>query len=236
VGEIGSYENTEGCTLGGLNWNQTAYNDAQSNLTAHNVGVGAAGYYMLGGPGREPGGFTTTKADATNWGKLQAQEAVLRITQTLGLPVVFMDIQDADPHGWNEAFSAVCPLDGVEIANTIASSLDRLTFNGFWDYINNNTVYFPAVYAAGGSVGSSWNNIFGSSQTLGNTLEWTYVNETSSLATFPAGWAVGSTHPVWYASAPAKCELMWQWSGGDGVNNGVGDFDQIDANNAIACA
>ena len=23
--------------------------------------------------------------------------------------------------------------------------------------------------------------------------------------------------------------LMWQWSGGGGVSNGVGDFDQIDA-------
>jgi len=23
---------------------------------------------------------------------------------------------------------------------------------------------------------------------------------------------------------------MWQWSGGGGIRNGVGDFDQIDAN------
>jgi hypothetical protein len=24
--------------------------------------------------------------------------------------------------------------------------------------------------------------------------------------------------------------VMWQWSGGGGITNGVGDFDQIDTN------
>ena len=27
----------------------------------------------------------------------------------------------------------------------------------------------------------------------------------------------------------SKYALMWQWSGGGGVRNGIGDFDQIDS-------
>ena len=29
-------------------------------------------------------------------------------------------------------------------------------------------------------------------------------------------------------TSKSKYALMWQWSGGGGVRNGVGDFDQID--------
>ncbi len=89
---------------------------------------------------------------------------------------------------------------------------------------------------AGGSGGSSWNGIFGRGQTLGDTLEWTYVNETKSISTFPTGWSVGGTVPVWYASAPSSCQMLWQWSGGNGQLNRVGgDFDQIDGNRVFVC-
>jgi Domain of unknown function (DUF4232) len=233
VGELGAYDVWKGCTSG-INWNQTGYNDAQSNYTNHSVGVGAGGYWMMAGPGREPGGFTSSGTNATNWGTSQAQRAVSdAMGQPLSFPYIFMDIEAADPHGWNKGFNGVC--SGTVTASSISSTLDRDTFNGFWNYVENSSPYLAAVYEAGGCCGSSWNGIFGSSQTLGNTLEWTYVNETTSLSTFPTGWSVNGTVPVWYASAPSKCQMMWQWSGGNGQLNGVGDFDQIDGNRDFVC-
>jgi hypothetical protein len=133
------------------------------------------------------GGYNSSGTNATNWGTSQAQRAVSDVSQTLGFPYIFMDIEAADPHGWNEGFSGVC--SGTETAGSIPSALDRDTFNGFWNYVNNSSAFFAAVYEAGGG-SSSWDDIFGSGQTLGNTLEWTYENETKSLSTFPAGWSV----------------------------------------------
>ncbi len=234
VGELGDYEVWQGCG-GSINWNQTGYNDAEGNLRNHSVGVGVAGYWMMAGPGREPGGYSSSGTTATNWGTSQAERAVSDVSQTLGFPYIFMDIEAADPHGWNEGFNGVC--SGTETAGSIPVTLDRDTFNGFWNYVNNSSAFFPSVYEAGGSGGSSWDGIFGSGQTLGNTLEWTYVNETPSVSTFPAGWSVSGTVPVWYASAPSQCQMMWQWSGGDGVLNQYrGDFDQIDGNRLFSCA
>ncbi len=232
VGELGAYDVWQGCTSG-VNWNPTAYNDAQSNFTSHSAGVGAGGYWMMAGPGREPGGFTTSEASATSWGTSQAQRAVSdAMIQPLSFPYIFMDIEAADPHGWNEGFSSVC--GSSETASSISATLDRDTFNGFWDYVEDDSPYLAAVYEAGGDGGNSWSDIFGS-QSLGGTAEWTYVNETSSLATFPTGFSVGGTTAVWFASAPSQCQMMWQWSGGDGQLNGIGDFDQIDTNRNLVC-
>jgi hypothetical protein len=46
---------------------------------------------------------------------------------------------------------------------------------------------------------------------------------------------VSGTTAVWFASAPSQCQMMWQWSGGNGQRNGIGDFDQIDANRNFVC-
>ena len=65
--------------------------------------------------------------------------------------------------------------------------------------------------------------------------EWTYQPETTNLGNAPYGWRLnhgsggyaqffgGQTYNSMYA-------LMWRWSGGGGLRNGVGDFDQIDLN------
>jgi hypothetical protein len=234
VGELGGYDLWKNCVSGGPNWNQTGYNDAQSNFTNHSVGVGAGGYWMMAGPGREPGGFTTAAADATNWGTSQAERAVSDVGQPVSFPYIFMDIEAADPHGWNKGFSGTCA--ATETASSISTALDVDTFNGFWNYVEGHSPYLPAVYEAGGSGGSSWSGIFGSSKPLTDTLEWTYTNETSSISTFPTGWSVNGTAPAWYASAPSSCQVMWQWSGGNGQINSVGgDFDQIDGNRTFAC-
>jgi hypothetical protein len=232
IGELGAWNVWKGCTSG-VNWNQTGYLDAQSNYTNHGVGVGAGVYYQMAGPGREPGGYSDSASSAMSWGTSQAENAVADFQQAVSFPYVFMDIEAADPWGWNEGFSGVC--SGTSTAGSIPYAIDRDAFNGFWDYIEDDSPYLPAVYEAGGGGGSSWDGIFTSSETLGNTLEWTYVNETSSLSTFPTGWAVHGVGPVWYASAPSKCEMVWQWSGGNGQTNGIGDFDQIDANLDFNC-
>jgi hypothetical protein len=232
IGELGSYSNWYGCTSG-VNWNQTGYLDAQSNYYNHSVGVGAGTYYMLGGPGREPGGYNSSATNAMNWGTAEAKNAVADFQQAVSFPYIFMDIESAYSNGWNEGFAGVC--SGTETAGSIPGAIDRDTFNGFWDYIEEDSPYLPAVYEAGGGGPNSWDAIFGSGEDLGNTMEWTYVNETSSVSTFPIGWSVDGIGPVWYAAAPAKCEMLWQWSGGNGQGNGIGDFDQIDGNLDFGC-
>ena len=234
IGEIGDYSHWQGCNSNILNWNQTAYNDAQSNFNSHHVGVGAAGYWMMAGPGRESGYSSTNGTEAYNWGQAQAQRVVSTdLGQALGFPYVVMDIEDVYNHGWNEAWNGPC--GGTVVAGSVPASIDRDTFNGFWDYIEHDSAYFPSVYDAGGGGSNAWSAVFGS-QTLGNTMEWTYVNETSSISTFPTGWNVAGTTPVWFASAPSQCQMLWQWSGGNGQLNHVrGDFDQIDGNLDTSC-
>jgi hypothetical protein len=232
VGELGAYDVWKGCTSG-INWNQTGYNDAEGNFVNHNVGVGAGGYWMMAGPGREPGGYTTSGTNATNWGTSQAQRAISDVGQTLGFGYIFMDIEAVVPHGWNAGWAGVC--SNTETASFISSTLDRDTFNGFWNQVWYHSSFFIGVYDAGGGGPNSWSSVFGS-QTLGNTSEWTYVNETSSISAFPSGFCVGGTCAVWFASAPSGCQMLWQWSGGNGQLNGVGDFDQIDGNRKFSCA
>jgi hypothetical protein len=231
IGELGSYSNWYGCTSG-VNWNQTGYVDAEDNYLNHSVGVGAGTYYMFGGPGVEPGGYNGSASTAMSWGTDQAENAMSDFQEGVAFPYMFMDIESAYDNGWNEGWGGTC--DDGATASSIPIAIDRDTFNGFWDYIEDDTAYIPAVYEAGGCAYNSWCGIFTNSETLGNTAEWTYIDETTSLATFPTGWSVAGTVPLWFASAPAKCETLWQWSGGNGQTNGIGDFDQIDAND-LSC-
>jgi hypothetical protein len=104
-------------------------------------------------------------------------------------------------------------------------------FNGFYDYLTSRSSRIPGVYSSP----RVWAAIFGSGAAarILHTHEWTYEPETSNLALAPSGWCLKNSSTcaqffggVTRASAMA---LMWQWSGGGGVRNGIGDFDQIDA-------
>ena len=68
---------------------------------------------------------------------------------------------------------------------------------------------------------------------IGNTDEWTYEPETTNFGLAPVGWCLKgtSTCAAFFGGVTRSSPraLMWQWSGGGGVSNGVGDFDQIDA-------
>jgi hypothetical protein len=47
------------------------------------------------------------------------------------------------------------------------------------------------------------------------------------------GFSASNASARWFANAPAACQLMWQWSGGDCVLNSYRDFYQVQtANNA----
>jgi hypothetical protein len=106
--------------------------------------------------------------------------------------------------------------------------------NGFADYVTSHSSYSVGVYSAP----DIWASIFGtgSDASIPNTYEWTYESFTSSLANPPAGWCLTGSASSTCASffggqtSASSYALMWQWSGGGGSDNGIGDFDQIDAN------
>ena len=75
---------------------------------------------------------------------------------------------------------------------------------------------------------------------LTDTDEWTYEPETTDYAgAYPYGWCLDSRRRAVRAvlRRPDQRQqpdaLMWQWSGGGGVTNGIGgfngDLDTIDA-------
>ena len=109
--------------------------------------------------------------------------------------------------------------------------MDYATFTGFRNYIDAHSPYLAGVYSAGGRSYGSWSGIFGG-ELIKHTAEWTFDNEQAWLR-FPWGFSDSGADAWWFGRAPAACHLMWQWSGGNGVLNGYGDFDQASgANNA----
>jgi hypothetical protein len=126
------------------------------------------------------------------------------------------------------------PCSTVVRSTGIAASVDRADLNGFAAYVTSHSSYKVGVYSAPGI----WASIFGtgSASLIPNTYEWTYEAFTSSLAHPPRGWCLtgsaSSTCADFFGgmTSGSKYALMWQWSGGGGSSNGVGDFDQIDGN------
>ena len=67
---------------------------------------------------------------------------------------------------------------------------------------------------------------------LRTTAEWTFTDESTTVA-FPSGWSSPDATALFFANAPARCQLAWQFSGGNGdVNPYGGDYDQFDGNHA----
>jgi hypothetical protein len=118
----------------------------------------------------------------------------------------------------------------------VPANVDFATWVGFANYIDDHSPYLAAVYSSGGNSYGSWAGIFGSEK-ISNTAEWTFTNEQSQLD-FPSGFSGSHASPQWFSSEPAACDLLWQWSGGNGVLNGNGDYDVAEAANDAtpACA
>jgi Protein of unknown function (DUF4232) len=233
IGEMGSYLNWKGCTTSGLNWIQANYNMANDNLVKYHVGLGAAAYWFAAGPGRDPH-YDGTVTEATAWGVAQARQVIASLHGSFfGFRYIFMDIENngtaPDGNGWNTAWNSPC--GNTVRAWYIDPAVDYATFSGFRNYIDIHSPYLAGVYSAGGRSYGSWAGIFGGGQ-IHHTAEWTFDNEQAKLG-FPWSFSDSGANAWWFASAPAACHLMWQWSGGNGVLNSYGDFDQASgANNA----
>ena len=73
MGEIGKWDVWQGCDSNGLAWNETDYDDANTNYDNYVDGVGALGYWMMAGPGRDPH-YSGTTSEATTWGNTRRKK------------------------------------------------------------------------------------------------------------------------------------------------------------------
>ncbi len=218
-----------------LAYSATNAAQARTNFTKYGRGVGYGAYWFMGGPGVDPH-YSGTVAEATSWGAQQAARTLTDIADGGGInyPVVWADIElpgitPAPDNGWNSVYTSTC--SGKVKQSSVPASLDRAEFNGYAAYIAAHSKYKVGVYSSP----SVWSSIFGTGSfaAIPNTYEWTYEPETASLGNAPFGWCLnhgsGSCAQFFGGQTNAsKYALMWQWSGGGGVRNGIGDFDQID--------
>ena len=232
IGMTGSWSHWLGCKGGFLAWSSTNSAQADTNYTKYGKGIGTAVYWFMGGPGVDPS-WNGSAAEASTWGARQAARALADIAgEHVTYPVVFMDIElpgvaPATDNGWNNVYTSPC--SGVVKHAGVPAAVDRADFNGFWNYITAHSKYKPGVYSAP----SIWTQIFGtgSAASIPRTNEWTYEPETASLSNAPAGWCLKSGGCAQFFGGVSRSSanaLMWQWSGGGGVRNAIGDFDQID--------
>jgi hypothetical protein len=240
VGMTGSWSYWLGCKGGFIAFSSANAAQAHTNYTKYHTGIGDAVYWFMGGPGVDPN-WNGTATEAYQWGARQAARALADIANgPIDYPVVWMDIElpgvaPANDNGWNNVYTSPC--SGVVRQQHILASIDRADFNGFWDYIAAHSRFKPGVYSAP----QVWNSVFGSNSAspgspgyIPHAAEWTYWPETSSLSNAPYGWRLnhgtGATAQFFGGQTSASSTaLMWQWSGGGGIRNGIGDFDQIDA-------
>jgi hypothetical protein len=239
IGMAANWANLEDCKKIVV-WSATNSSQANQNYALH-LGVGTGVYYFMGGPGVDPH-YNGTTSEASAWGAAQAAYALADTAKLhVTYPVIWMDIElpggpsdytPAPDNGWNSVYTAPC--SSVVKSGYVAASVDRAEVNGFADYVTSHSSYKVGVYSAPGI----WASIFGTGTdaSLPNTYEWTYEAFTSSLAHPAIGWCLTGSASSTCASffggqtSASKYALMWQWSGGGGSDNGVGDFDQIDAN------
>jgi hypothetical protein len=235
IGMAGNWARTENCSTG----NFLAYapaNAAQAldNYVHHALGIGIGVYWYMGGPGVDPH-WNGTAAEATKWGAYQAELTLAAMKKIhITYPVVWADIElpgikPATDNGWNNAYTSPC--SGVVKQQHILATIDRAEFNGYAAYITAHSTYKVGVYSSAGV----WTSIFGTgtASKIPNTYEWTYEPETASLSAAPSGWCLsGGKGPCAQffggQASSSKYALMWQWSGGGGVRNPYGDYDQID--------
>jgi hypothetical protein len=236
MGMAGNWARTLGCRTGNfLAWSPANSAQANSNYTKYNMGVGTGVYWYMGGPGVDPH-WNGTAAEASRWGAQQAAWTLAAMKSLhVTYPVVWADIEEpgiapAYDNGWNAAYTSPC--SGVIRAGHAhtPAAVDRAEFNAFAGYIVGHSSYKVGVYSSY----PIWTNIFGTgtASLIPNTYEWTYLPETSKLSLAPVGWCLrggaGCAQFFGGQTSASKYALMWQWSGGGGIRNAYGDFDQID--------
>jgi hypothetical protein len=234
IGMAGNWARMEGCRTGNfLAWSPANSAQANTNFTRYHTGIGTGVYWYMGGPGVDPH-WNGTAAETSKWGALQAADALAAMKSlAVTYPVVWADIEfpgiaPAPDNGWNSVYSSPC--SGYVVQRYVPATIDRAEFNGFAAYITAHSKYKVGVYSAP----QVWSSIFGTgnASAILNTYEWTYWTETSHLSAAPSGWCLRGTSSCAEffggQTSSSKYALLWQWSGGGGVSNGYGDFDQID--------
>jgi len=237
IGMTGNWANLAGCHKIVV-WSAANSAQANTNYRVYHRGIGTGVYWFMGGPGVDPH-YNGTTSEAYAWGEQQAARTLYDIGHvSVTYPVVFMDVEipgdapdytPAPDNGWNSVYTSAC--SGVVQTGYVPASLDRADINGFAAYLTTHSSYKAGVYSAPGV----WTSIFGTgtASLIPNTYEWTYVPATASLSDAPSGWCLKSGGCAQFfggQTSSSAYALMWQWSGGGGIRNGVGDFDQIDAN------
>jgi hypothetical protein len=233
IGMAGSWSYWLGCRGGFLAWSSANSAQADTNYTRYGQGIGTAVYWFMGGPGVDPG-YNGTRAEASTWGARQAARTLANMAKEhVTYPVVFMDIElpgvaPAFDNGWDDVYTSAC--SGVVKHRGIPAALARADFNGFFNYVSAHSSYKVGVY----SNAATWTQIFGTGAAgaIPHTYEWTYEPETAHLSDAPRGWCLKSGGCAQFfggVTSTSARALMWQWSGGGGVRNAIGDFDQIDA-------
>jgi hypothetical protein len=236
VGMVGNWARVEGCTTGNfIDFSYSNRDQANTDYNTYHIGIGTAAYWYMGGPGVDPN-WNGSTAEAANWGAQQASR-MLTAVKSLGItyPVLWADIEKpgiapAPDNGWTSVYTSPC--SGKVKQNNVPWIVDRAEFNGFAAYITAHSTFKVGVYSSP----TIWPSIFGtlSASLIPNTYEWTYWPETSNLNAYPYAWRLSQGKSTLYAqffggqTYSSPFALMWQWSGGGGVRNGLGDFDQID--------
>lgn len=238
IGMAGNWARTEGCKTGNfLAWSSTNSAQANTNYSTYHLGIGTAVYWYMGGPGVDPH-YNGTTTEAAKWGADQASWTLSAMSKLhVTYPIVWADIElpgiePAPDNGWNTVYTSPCS-ETVK-ASYIATTVDRAVFNAYASYITSHSKYKVGVYSSLGV----WESIFGPNTSsnpesqIPDTYVWSYEPETSHLSQAPDGWCLRgtSTCAKFFGGQNynSKYALMWQWSGGGGVTNGYGDFDQID--------
>jgi hypothetical protein len=91
IGMAGNWAHWQGCG-GGLVWSAANASQAAANLARNQVGIGAADFWFMAGPGTDPR-YNGTVAEATAWGERQAARALADIGAAPRYPVLWMDVE-----------------------------------------------------------------------------------------------------------------------------------------------
>jgi hypothetical protein len=233
VGEVGTWTDMRGCASGSA-FNVTAANRANVDEPYRPSGQPIPGvffYFFGAGPGADPA-YNATYAEAYAWGVKQAEAAVAGYerlvsdgvtTDTTYIPMMFLDVEggagNGYANGWNEEVNC---RGQITKSVPIPPTIDRATFNGFWDYTHVDTIFHPGVY----STRDFWDYTFGtgSAGAIPDTYEWT-ANWPGGIAPDPVGFCQAGSCARWFGDIVAGREAGWQWSGG------TGDYDQWDTRN-----
>ncbi len=236
IGMAGNWARWSGCG-GVLVWSSQDSRAANVNYSTYHKGIGTGVYWFMAGPGVDPH-YNGTTSEASAWGAAQAAKTLRAIGGlNVTYKVVWMDIElpgnapsytPAPDNGWNSVYTSTC--SGRVRTPFVAAALDRADLDGYANYLTAHSSYTPGVYSSP----LIWSSIFGtgSAASIPNLDEWTYTDATSHISPPPIGWCVPNTttcaHFFGGVTRSSVHAVMWQWSGGGGVRNGVGDFDQID--------